>query len=499
MTLLAPEFLMLLFAIAWLRLKKRSARISGPCKAAHSAKSAALLYGAMILMVLSLSRPAIVHTQSSEKLEGFEATIALDLSYSMRAKDISPTRLEAAKATIRKILQKDLHDRFALYGFTTRTLILSPPTTDHTLLLAALDSIVIENILTHGTSLERLLKEIAKRSAGQKSLILFTDGGEERDLKKLVEIARKGGIRTIAVAMASDAGSTLEDECGKKLKKADGSLVISRRNPLLLELAKETGGVYLPFKNADKTADAVLEALKKISVKTDFSIQTRSYVELFWIPLAIALILILLAWVRLPKKILVLLPFLAVQSDAGILDWYYIRQAQKAYHEKRYREGVEALERLSRPTLQSRFDQALMLYKKGAYREAIAILESLQSKDPRLKQKILFLLGNAYAKRKAYDKARYAYLQALVLGRDPDILYNLRLIADKRAKKQKKPPVYKKSGQNHLAFAAKQKPKKSNTKSGSQKSKTKRALTRPLGYKAYEMINKGYIDEKNPW
>ncbi len=503
MRLLNPEFLILLLAIGWLWKRENTPKNenpdTAPCKSVHTRKSAVLLYWASVFMVLALTGPVIVRHSGMKKAEGYEATIALDLSYSMQAKDLSPSRFEAARETIHEILRKDTHSRFSLYGFTTRTLILSPPTTDHQLLWAALDSIVTRNILTHGTDMGNLLQKIAEHPGAKRILILFTDGGEERDLTRLTDIARKGDIRIITVGMASERGSVLEDEEGKKLKKSDGTLVVTRLNPLLRKLAERSGGLFLPFAGVKSTADAVSKAIGKLSERSEFSTRGENSVELFWIPLTIALVLILVAWVRIPAKILLLIPFLSLRGDAGLLDWYYIRQAQKAYETKRYREGAESLAKLGRPTLQSRFDQALMLYRQGAYREAIVILESLRSKNPHLKQKILFLLGNAYVRRERYDKARRIYRKALALGKEPDILHNLRLIEGKTTRKRKKPPAHKKGGKKGFAFATKQKEKNTQKESASKKSERKHTLSRPLGYRAYEIINEGYIDEKNPW
>ncbi len=484
MKLLYPEFLILLFAVLFLYRTNRRAK---------------LLYLSLSLMIIALSRPVISKAVHEEKSRGIEAVIALDLSYSMRATDIKPSRLEAAKETIKALLEKDIGNRYALYGFTTNALILSPPTQDFALLNAALDSVEEENILTHGTSLYALLKHLAKRAFPVENVILFTDGGEERDISALLKIAKDAGMRIITVGMATKGGALLHDSYGKVLKDTDNALVVTKLNPLLKPLGEKSGGGYLLYTDSQSSAAALLQKLDAISGKSVFSHQERSYTELFWIPLLVALFLLFFHFVRFPKKWLALIPFITLSGDASVLDWMHLQKAKVYYEKGVYAEADSELDKVSVQTLQLAFDKALLAYKMRKYKKSLAILNGLETTDKALKFKILFLKGNNYARLKQYTKARSAYQQALILQKDPDLLYNLKTILGKRDQKQPKPPVYQKKQSDKEGFASK------DTKSNKQKQKAtqgkgkRRKVSRPLGYKAYELINKGYIDEKKPW
>ena len=103
--------------------------------------------------------------------------IALDLSYSMQATDIEPTRFEAAKELVKELIQKRVHERFAMLGFTTNAIILSPLSSDAELLGHQLDLIRPELVMTKGTNMASVLELSTKLSQVKaKNLIIVGDG-----------------------------------------------------------------------------------------------------------------------------------------------------------------------------------------------------------------------------------------------------------------------------------------------------------------------------------
>ncbi|RUM66495.1 MAG: hypothetical protein DSZ05_04185, partial [Sulfurospirillum sp.] len=413
MKLLYPEFLMLFAALLYLYTRNRK-----PIQ----------LYLALALMIVALSRPVMTRTLHEEKAEGVEAVVALDLSYSMQAADIKPSRLVAAKETVRKLFSENRKNRYALYGFTTNALILSPATQDYALLKAALDSIEEGDILTHGTSLSHLLQKLAQKSVPVENVVILTDGGEEQDADRLIEIAKDSGMRLIVVGMASDKGTLLRDRYGKVLKDTDNALVISRLNPILKKVALQSGGAFLRFEDPDTTAQKIAARLDAVADKSLFSHKERQYRDLFWIPLLAAAGLFLFYFVQIPKKWLLLIPFVTQTSDAAMLDWFYLHEAKSAYHQGDYKAAAEALNHVSSRTLQLAYDKALTAYKMRRFKKALSILDGLETSDARMKFKILSLTGNAHARLRAYSKARRAWQAALIIRRDENLLYNLKAI-----------------------------------------------------------------------
>ncbi len=191
MSLLYPQALLLLLALFWL----------------HQQKLNKALLGTLFLLILALTRPIMIEQQQDQKLQAKEVIIALDVSYSMRAQDIQPNRLDQAKKSIQALVTANKQDSFALFAFTTNPLILTPFTTDHTLLIAALDSLKVENILTHGTNFHSLLSRIASLQTAHKSLLIFSDGGEFDDITPLLEICKQHHITIHAIATATNKGT----------------------------------------------------------------------------------------------------------------------------------------------------------------------------------------------------------------------------------------------------------------------------------------------------
>jgi Ca-activated chloride channel family protein len=483
MTLLYPQVLVLFLALLWLYQSTN--------------KRAIKLYISLAFMIIALTRPVVINQQNNESIKAKDLIIALDVSSSMNADDIKPTRLNVAKKLIGKILETNKQDRFSLFAFTTNPLILSPSTTDHQLLISAIDSLKVDNILTHGTNLQNLLNRISVLKIPQKNLLLFSDGGDSFDIEQLLDICQENGIHIFAIGTATNKGATLKDSYGKKIKDTKKNLVISRLNPQLKDLAQQSGGEFFKIDDFDFLLGFIEQ--ERFSKK-----QNRSFSELFWIPLLIGVILFWINFVKIPKKILLLIPFLSLHSDANLLDWYYIDKANDYYHQHKYKEAVENFSMIEHKTMQSQLNLANSYYQLESYKKARSIYKNLKSTDKRVKKIIFYKLGNCEAKLKKYKKAREYYKKALSFGKDNEILYNLRLISFKKDKNRRDFPAFHSKDKAKEDTPQGSKSKKSKPKQDSKTKKTeakvvKPSFKRPLGFKAYELINKGYIDEKQPW
>jgi len=234
MTLLYPDFLWLcipLLLLLWKRVNKIQHLI-------HII--------ILMLLTLSLARPVQDEALQEARIQAKDIIIALDVSYSMRATDLTPTRYDFAKETIRALLDQNPSDNIMLIAFTTNPLLLSPPTTDHTLIKMALESLNPDFILTKGTSMERLFKKLSSLHLGHKNLILITDGGEETKIASLSNLLINSDISLTILALGSKKGSTIAHKNGSLLKDKQGNLVISRINPIL-ETLSSNGSIISPL------------------------------------------------------------------------------------------------------------------------------------------------------------------------------------------------------------------------------------------------------------
>jgi Ca-activated chloride channel family protein len=171
--------------------------------------------------------------------------------------------------------------------------------------------------------------------------------------------------------------------------------------------------------------------------------------------------------------------------------------------------------------LQSQIALANTYYKQGAFKQAITLYKSIRSTSPDTKQQLYYNIANAYAMLEAYDKAKIYYTKALQLGEDEDAAYNLKIVALLSDKKSAELGIaHPKSQDSSSGKSESQESSKDETKSEDEPSSgsggggesqaqeeqeknklisDESAQQHPLGSKVYELINEGYIREKQPW
>ena len=511
MSLLYPSFLWLLLPLALLIW-------STPRKLVHLLHLIILM-----LLVLALCRPVQEEALQEASIEAKDIIIALDVSYSMKATDISPTRYDFAKETISVLLQANPGDNIMLIAFTTNPLLLSPPTTDHALINVALENLNPEFILTKGTSLEKLFKKLASMKMGHKNLILMTDGGEEDNLDTLTTLVQNADISLTVLALGTTQGTTVKNKDGSLLKDKEDNLVISRVNPLLASLASAVSGAYF---SASSTPKATAENLHDALLENESNAQSvqkmqRHYLELYQIPLGLALLLFFMVHTRAIKYLFILFTFLGVQAEASVLDSYHLNRAYQSYKEADFNTTKTQIKQIHNRSLQSQMILANTYYKQRAFKKAIQTYKSIRSTSSHTKQQLYYNIANAYAMLESYDKAKVYYTKVLQLGEDTDAKHNLQLVALLSDKKSAKLGIaHPKSQDSSSSKSESQEQDEEESRSedepssgsgGGGESQTKESQEKnkllsdgsqeqhPLGSKVYELINKGYIREKQPW
>lgn len=488
-----------------------------------------LLLAVLFLAIIALSRPVLLNTKESEKFAYKDYILAIDASFSMQADDLSPTRFQVAKKIINELLQKNIHDRFTLFAFTTNPLLISPPTSDKALIEMALENLNPKYILSKGTSIKNLLKRVEELPMEHKELIIFSDGGEESNVKELLKLANN--ITINVVATASSKGSTLKKDA-KNIYDSSGKLVISRINPLLKMLAVSSGGKYYEFdSNVNSIVSKLLDNLSESKNKSsEKEVSVVSFTELYYYPLLLALLFFVISVTKFQNyfKFLTLLIILIPnqKANASVFDFYYLNKAKEYYVEKNYVEAAWHFRQLT-PSQESYLNCANSYYLAGFYKNAMLFYEKIKTKDPQLKQKIFYGMGNCAVKLKKYDRAKTYYRQALALGFHKDIyenlkqLYELELVAKinvtdmlptpdaKEAKNSSKKLDKQQDSENKDAKESggsssnNQASSASDGASSGKKIKNSAALTKnknyKMGYKAYELINEGYTNEDKPW
>lgn len=522
MIFLSPEYLWLGLVLLGMMLYRKQKKEYELDKATRH--KLILLYISLTMMIIALARPAMDKGVSKQEYEGSEVVIALDLSYSMQAEDIKPNRLEASKAFIKELIKERVHERFAILGFTTNAIILSPLSSDAELLSHQLDLIQSEMVITKGTHMASVLELSTKLSqVKSKSLVIVGDGGDSEDFSKEISYAKENGLSISMVMMATASGARLKDKNGVWIKDSEEHLVISSKNSRVKALSSATGGVYV---SAEDNALAEISTWLDGREKRLSSAKVMMYQELFYYPTFLALLFFMLGATRLHKHffkgLFIVLTFVGVNAQADMREFSTEAAADVAYAEKKYLQELEKFKKYAYRSPEDHYNLGNAYYKAGQYEEAITTYNEIRSTDASLKAKVFHNLGNAYIRMEMYEKAKVAFTKSLIIRYDKQTDENLRYISDfskyeglvtgqQKGKKREESVSSKssnKEGQKKKDAGSSNMKVSAQAGAGS-KSKGKKvknegqvsfnAKQSALSYRQYELINQRSVNEENPW
>lgn len=272
-----------------------------------------------IIMMLALAFIilGIINLQIGSKLEevkrkGADVMIALDVSNSMKAEDLSPNRLERAKLAISKLVDKLDGDRIGIVVFGGEAYVQLPITTDYAAAKLFLETIDFDIIPVQGTNIGAAVR-LSVESFGQdlgknKAIIVITDGeNHEDDAIKATQEAVEKGISVNTIGMGSPSGSPIPiykngTQVGFK-KDSEGNTVITKLNePMLQEIASTGNGAYVHASNSETGLGAILDEINKLEKKNYESKMYSDYDDKFYYFLAAALLLLLLEFLINERK-----------------------------------------------------------------------------------------------------------------------------------------------------------------------------------------------------
>lgn len=264
-------------------------------------------------IALALAGPQVGTRTMQVTREGTDVVIALDVSKSMLAEDVAPSRMLKAKHEILKLLEQLRGDRVALVPFAGAAFVQVPLTLDYGALGSMLNSLDPGMIPQPGTAIGDAIKQARKafrsESKAQKILILITDG-EDQENGAVTEAkeAAKEGVLIFTVGMASPEGAPIpeKDDAGRVMgyKQASGSgTVISKLNEsLLTDVAGSTGGDYYRDNPGGDEFRKIYERILGMSREKFEQKQFTDYEDRFQWPLAMAFLLLLADELVLPYR-----------------------------------------------------------------------------------------------------------------------------------------------------------------------------------------------------
>jgi Ca-activated chloride channel homolog len=263
-----------------------------------------------VLVIIVLARPQSSNSFQDVSTEGIDIVIALDISSSMLAEDLSPNRLEAAKKVASNFISGRPNDNIGLVLFSAESFTQCPLTTDHAVLLNLFGSIksgLIEDGTAIGLGLANAVSRIKDSKAKSKVIILLTDGSNNRgdiDPITAAEIAKTFGIRvyTIGVGRKGKAPYPFQTAYGVQYQNIE----VNIDEPPLRQIAATTGGEYYraTSNNSLKSIYQKIDKLEKTKMNVrEYSKKNEEY-RLF----AIAALWVLLLEIILRNSVLRRLP-----------------------------------------------------------------------------------------------------------------------------------------------------------------------------------------------
>ena len=423
-----------------------------------------LIISAFIVGVLALANPRSPSGNTPVSRSGIDVMIALDVSKSMLADDVKPSRLERAKQLIAKLIDKLPNDRIGIVVFAGRAYLQMPLTTDHAAAKMYLSSATTDVVPTQGTVIGDALKMCFAAFNSQekkyKAVLLISDGEDHDEAAiKVTKALAEEGVMVNTIGIGSPEGATIIDPSTNETKKdATGLPIITKLNEEELKnIALNGNGSYQLFTDTDDVIDKLNEALKSIGQHSVTEMSLVNYQNYFPWLLGVLLILLLVELfiseiaksgklmkvkVKTPALTVIILifPFMGFgQSDNTL-----IKQGNDAYNKNDYKIAAENYKKViekDSENVKAQYNLGNALYKKGA------IDESLQAYDASIRLSRVkndqsaawYNKGVALQNNKKIPDCIEAYKKALRLNpEDEDARFNLQKALAQQQKQQQK-------------------------------------------------------------
>jgi Ca-activated chloride channel family protein len=280
------------------------------------ANSKLILKFVMMMIAWGLLVFVLVGPQTGSKLEnvqrkGIDLIIALDVSNSMLAQDIKPSRIERAKQSISRLIDKLEGDRIGIIVFAGKAYTQLPITTDYAAAKMFVSTINPGMIPTQGTAIGEAIAMAINSlndSKRNKALVIISDGEDhEGNVLEQAELAASKGITIYTIGMGLPEGGPIPEYNGNKLvgfkKDKEGNSIVSKLDETLLQQVATIGkGMYVRATNSETGLDKIFDDINAIQKSEIESKQFSDYENQFQYFLAIALILLILDLFIFEKK-----------------------------------------------------------------------------------------------------------------------------------------------------------------------------------------------------
>ena len=483
-----------------------------------------LLLGALALLIVVLARPQFGNKISHEKRTGIETIICMDISNSMLAEDVAPSRLDRSKMMVENLVDHFTNDRIGLIVFAGDAFVQLPITSDYVSAKMFLSSITPAMIATQGTDIAAAIN-MASHSFTQeenigKAIIVITDGEDhEGGAMEAAKEAKEKGMNTYVLGVGSPNGAPIPVGNGDYMKDNTGQTVMSALNEQMCrQLADAGSGAYIHVENNSNAQEQLDNELDKLSKKETSSTIYSDFDEQFQAVAIIVLLLLILevcileiknpmlrriSLFKRSKKVAAIVALLLVtvgvqaQSDRQM-----IRQGNKLYRkgnvaeaEVSYRKAVERNER--NPQANYNLGNSLMSQRKDSL--AITQLEKAAKLEtnPLRRAQAYHNMGVICQQHRMFGEAIEAYKEALRNNpTDHETRYNLELCKRQQKEQQQDQNQQNQQNKDNKDNQDKQDQQKQEQKQDQQKQDQEQQKPQMSKENAEQLLNAAMQEEK---
>lgn len=430
-----------------------------------------LIFLAAICFIVAATNPRIPGKSVSVPQHKSDVMIVIDISKSMDAQDLAPSRLEVLKKSALKMIDELETERVGLVFFAGSAYLQMPLSSDVMAASLFLKSASTDQISDQGSDLNAALT-LAMRAfrdtlgENDKTCIVFSDGeSPEADMNAALEMIDQSHMQVFTIGVGTSQGGPIPTTEGY-LQDEDGKTVVTKLDDgVLKEIAEASGGKYVPIQSLDAQLQSIaLEiASKKGTSKNSRTI--REYQSYFQFPLALGILFLILGWlgqfgIKLKrikvdskeiKMLTAILIFLFTACFANAQSNHkQLRQGDKQYEAGKFEEAGKTYGKVENS--QGQFNQGNAYYEQKKYDQAAKSFEKITQSskaDRELKQKAWYNLGNSQFKLEDYKSSVQSFENTLALNpKDLAAKTNLELaklhLAKKKEEEKKKEEDQKK-------------------------------------------------------
>lgn len=258
-----------------------------------------LMNAVLAVLIIMLARPQMGAKISHEKRNGIEAIICMDISNSMLAEDVAPSRLDKSKMLVENMVDHFTNDKIGLVVFAGDAFIQLPITSDYVSAKMFLQNIDPSLIQTQGTDIGRAITvamhSFTKQDNVGRAIIVITDGEDhEGGAEEAAAAAKKQGINVFILGVGSPKGAPIPLGDGNYMKDASGQTVMSALNEQMCrEIAKAGSGTYIHVDNTSDAQEQLNDQITKLQKGDTDSVIYSEYNEQFQAFAVLALLLLI--------------------------------------------------------------------------------------------------------------------------------------------------------------------------------------------------------------